>query len=93
MGLFTSKDEKQAKEEAKLQQYLDENKINELQGDDKLIAQSIAKQLANATLFNAAFTLQGRPELTTNWNYYEALVKQNWIMINQLNRIITLLSK
>lgn len=93
MGLFgekVSKEEKQAQEVAKL---VNKFHLDDLPPEDLDTARMIATDLAGNGLISFGVTLSGKPEDVAKLTYLSALVRQNWLIINQLSRIAKRLEK
>ncbi|BCK01391.1 hypothetical protein [Anaerocolumna chitinilytica] len=94
MGLFSSKEEKESKEQQKLQDALDTYELNDL---DMKYAQSvryIQQTLAAANVMeNGAFLAGMKGEESIKITYLNTLIEQNWIIIRQLDEISKKLSK
>lgn len=87
MGLFgekLSKEEKQAQEIAKM---ISKYHLNDLAPEDLDTVKSIASDLAGSGLISFGITLSGKSEDVAKLSYLSALVRQNWLIINQLSRI------
>lgn len=84
MSLFSSK-------EQEVQKLLEKYHLNSLPNDDMETVVQIANDLAGNGLITFGTRLSGKPEDVAKMTYLSALVRQNWIMINQLSRIEKLL--
>lgn len=93
MGLFgekISKEEKQAQEIAKL---VNKYHLDNLDPADLDTVKQIAADLAGNGLISVGVSLSGKAEDVAKITYLSALVRQNWLIINQLSRIAKLLEK
>lgn len=93
MALFgekISKEEKQAQEIAKM---VNKYHLNDLPAEDLDTVKQIAADLAGSGLISFGVTLSGKSEDVAKLSYLSALVRQNWLIINQLSRIAKLLEK
>lgn len=93
MGLFgekVSKEEKQAQEVAKL---VNKFHLDDLSPEDLDTVRMIATDLAGNGLINFGVALSGKAEDVAKLTYLSALVRQNWLIINQLSRIAKALEK
>ena len=93
MALFgekISKEEKQAQEIAKL---VNKYHLEDLAPEDLDTVKQIAADLAGNGLISLGVSLSGKSEDVAKINYLSALVRQNWLIINQLSRITKLLEK
>lgn len=86
MALFggPSKEEKQAKELAK---FTARYHLDDLDPRDLENVKSIACDLMGNSLAALGATMTGKGEDGAKLTYLSALVQQNWLIINQLNRI------
>ena len=93
MGLFgenISKEEKQAQEIAK---FVNKYHLDDLAPEDLDTVRQIATDLAGNGLINFCVGLSGKAEDVAKLTYLSALVRQNWLIINQLSRISKQLEK
>lgn len=93
MGLFgekISKEEKQTQEIAKL---VNKYHLDNLDPADLETVKQIAADLAGNGLISVGVSLSGKAEDVAKITYLSALVRQNWLIINQLSRIAKLLEK
>lgn len=100
MALFGNDEKKQAKEQAKIdKQFEKEQKILQKFGVDNLTnpqdiasVRKIAQEMAGTGLMEFGMKLKN-PEVMVPVSYQRAMVEQNFIIIRQLDEIITLLKK
>lgn len=73
----------------KLRRFMRAHGLDSLEKSDAEIASSIAKQLAGNKLIELGTLLSfgGKAEESAKLTYLSALVEQNWLIINQLNRL------
>lgn len=83
MGLFSNSDS----------DVLKKYNLENLPPQDLEIVYQIAKDLAGNKLVTVGNRLSGNPVETAKLTYMSALVQQNWIIINQLSRLSSLLEK
>lgn len=93
MALFgerLSKEEKQAQEIARM---VEKYHLDDLAPEDLDTVKQIAADLAGNGLISFGVGLSGKSEDVAKLTYLSALVRQNWLIINQLSRITKLLEK
>lgn len=93
MALFgerLSKEEKQAQEIARM---VEKYHLDDLAPEDLDTVKQIAADLAGNGLISFGVGLSGKAEDVAKLTYLSALVRQNWLIINQLSRITKLLEK
>ena len=86
MGLFMTP-------EQEAQKLLQKYHLTDLQKEDMEIVMQIADDISGNELLKKGTALTGRSEDLAKITYLSAIVRQNWIMINQLSRIEKLLKK
>lgn len=86
MGLFMTP-------EQEAQKLLQKYHLTALPKEDMEIVTQIADDLAGNGLITLGTRLSGKAEDVAKITYLSALVRQNWILINQLSRIEKLLKK
>lgn len=80
MGLFTSREDK-------IRKYLNRYNLDELGEKDLISVCNIANELAGNNLIQFGTILSGKAEDVAKMGLLSALVEQNWMIINQLNRL------
>jgi hypothetical protein len=94
MGLFNSKEEKANKEMEKVNKYLEQYKLQELDEKYYGIVKEISREMAGSTLAEAGMALSGaKPAEQFNLRYMNALIKQNWIIIGLQQELLDELKK
>lgn len=92
MGLFSTPEEKQVKENEKMQEFIQQYDLAELtQQDYKLLKQILSTM--NVASMNSSLAAFGNAETRAQLMYSQAMVNQNWMMIKQLSRISAQLEK
>ena len=86
MGLFDGKS-KQEKSAEKLQQFVISHNLDSLDEKDALSAKRIAIGLMGNGLIEWGTIFSGSAEDTAKLSYLSAIVEQNWMVINQLDRL------
>ena len=86
-----SKDEKVAREK---QEFVKKFNLDELSENDFNVVKRIANGLFSKNFYKTGMALNfSRIEEQAKVTYLDALVEQNWLIINQLSRICKLLEK
>ena len=80
VGLFTSREDK-------IRKYLNRYNLDELSEKDLISVCNIANELAGNNLIQFGTILSGKAEDVAKMGLLNALVEQNWMIINQLNRL------
>ena len=93
MGLFGEKVSKEEKQAQEITKYVNKYHLDELAPEDLEAVKLIATDLAGNGLINFGVSLSGKAEDVAKLTYLSALVRQNWLIINQLSRIAKLLEK
>ena len=88
MGLFSSKEEKQAKQEEKLQRLLAKYHLENINSVDADAVKEINYELMGTGLLEFGTTLSGKAEDNVKISYLNTLIKQNWIIIRQLDELL-----
>lgn len=88
MGIFKSKEEKVEKAKQQIEEYAEKYNLQDLDDETKKMAYDVASNLQAGNLFNIAFTLQGKTEEVAKLDLMQVMIQQNWIMINQMNKIL-----
>lgn len=86
MALFISK-------EQEVENLLKKYHLNNLPEEDLENVRQIANDLAGNNLITFGTRLSGKPEDVAKMTFLSALVRQNWIIINQLSAIVKSLKK
>jgi len=87
MALF-SKEDKKAKENEKLRLLAERYGLNELDGEELKQAQEIIKSISANRFFEAGMALSfAKGEEQAKVSYLRTLYEQNWLIINQLNKL------
>ncbi|MFT9040725.1 hypothetical protein [Schleiferilactobacillus harbinensis] len=94
MGIFKSKEEKQAKHDAKIQAFLDARGLENLSKASFGQVERVTSDLAGNGLIKAgmAFSFANAAD-QAKVSYLSALVEQNWILIKQNDDILRELVK
>lgn len=94
MGIFKSKEEKQAKHDAKIQAFLDARGLGNLSQASFGQVERVTNDLAGNGLIKAgmAFSFANAAD-QAKVSYLSALVEQNWILIKQNDDILKELTK
>lgn len=87
MGLFGEKVSKEEKQNEKLQKFMQRYHLDDIEVEDFPLVQEIASDLSGNGLATVSVTFGGKVEDMAKLTYLSALVRQNWIIINQLTRI------
>ena len=89
MGLFESKEDKSAKEEAKLYEMMAKYGLENLSPEYKEKVKAINQELMGIGMIDAGLkiSLAGKPGELCTVSYLNALVQQNWIIIRLLDEI------
>lgn len=86
MGLFSTNEEKQAKEQGKINQFIAEYELNDLTPKDYKLLKQILTNM-NLGAMNGAVASFGNAETRAQLMFSQAQVNQNWMIIKQLSRI------
>lgn len=92
MGLFNGKSKEQELAE-KLQRFVTEHNLESLDEKDARSAKLIATGLMGNGLIEWGTIFSGKSEDSAKLSYLSALVEQNWMIINQLDRLNKKLDK
>lgn len=89
MGLFKSEEEKQAIQQEKLNKLMAKYELNELEDKYQNAIKNINIELAgtSAMEFGNILAYDEKTAARLNTYYLNSLIKQNWIIIRQLNDI------
>lgn len=89
MGLFKSEEEKQAIQQEKLNKLMAKYELNELEDKYQNAVKNINIELAgtSAMEFGNILAYDEKTAARLNIYYLNSLIKQNWIIIRQLNDI------
>lgn len=80
---------KVTKEERRIEKYKEKYNLNSLSEDDLKIVQNIATDMAGSGLMKTGMSLSfAKAEEQLKVGYLSTLVEQNWLIINQLNRLL-----
>lgn len=79
------KEKREENREKALQDFLQKYSIKDLDPDNEKLATDAALRLENNAALSVGFT--GKIEETTKISLLTAITEQNWIIINQLNRL------
>lgn len=90
MGLFSQREEK---DEFETNRTIRKFHLNNLSQDDMETVIQISNDLEGNGLITLGTRLSGKAEDVAKITYLSAIVRQNWIIINQLSRIEKLLKK
>ena len=92
MGLFDSKEEKESKKEKKLQDAMAKYELEELDKKYANAVKDIQSELLGTGMMEFGTLLSGKAEDNVKIAYLNTLIKQNWIIIRQLDEISKSLS-
>ena len=87
MGLFDSKEEKDAKKEAKLKEAMAKYGLQDISDDYAPYVRDIQLELMGNKLIEFGTALQGNGVDSAKMSYLSAIMKQNWIIIRLLDEI------
>lgn len=87
MGLFASKEEKEAKKTEKLQAIAAKYHLDGINPKDLESIQSINSELLGTGMMEFGTLLSGKAEDNVKIAYLNTLIQQNWIIIRQLDEI------
>lgn len=93
MALFGEKMSKEEKKAQEISKMINKYHLDELAPEDLDTVKQIAADLAGNGLITFGTTLSGKAEDVAKLSYLSALVRQNWLIINQLSRISKQLEK
>lgn len=85
--MFGGKDKKEDKKQERINEVMKQFKLDELSGNSADIALKIATELYGNNLGRLSIALQGKTEDVMKLSYLQAIVEQNWLIINLLNKI------
>lgn len=96
--MFGNKEDKelkrQQKEQEEIQKFIKKYGLEDINPNDLNTIRRIASDLHSNGLIKAGLAPSfAKPEEQAKVTYLSALVEQNWLIINQLNRLNNLLSK
>lgn len=87
MGLFNSKEDKEAKKLAKMNEIAAKYHLGGINPIDLESIRDINSELFGTGLMEFGTLLSGKTEDNVKIAYLNALIQQNWIMIRQLDEI------
>lgn len=93
MGLFDSKEEKEEKKLKKLQDAMAKYELSELDGRYARAVKDIQSELIGTGMMEFGTLLSGKAEDNVKIAYLNTLIKQNWILIRQMDEISKKLDK
>lgn len=94
MALFESKETKEEKQEKKAQALMAKYGLERLPDEYRSMVKAINLELAGTGMMETGVILSGaKPEEQIKIRYLNVLMKQNWIIIRQLDDIAALLEK
>lgn len=94
MGLFSSKEEKEAKQEQEILVAMAKYELSDLDKKYAKAVKDIQSELAGTDMMEfGTLLLSGKAEENVKMAYLNTLIKQNWIMIRQLDEISKKLDK
>lgn len=93
MGIFGSKEDKDAKKAAKLQEIAAKYNLNDINPKDLKTIQNINYELMGTGMLEFGTLFTGKSEDNVKIAYLNTLIQQNWIMIRQLDEISKKLDK
>lgn len=93
MALFGEKMTKEEKQAQEIEKMVKKYHLDDLSPEDLDTVKQIAADLAGNGLISFGVTLSGKAEDVAKLSYLSALVRQNWLIINQLSRISKQLEK
>lgn len=93
MALFGEKISKEEKQAREIEKFVNKYHLDDLAPEDLDTVRQIAGDLAGNGLISFGVNLSGKAEDVAKLTYLSALVRQNWLIINQLSRISKQLEK
>lgn len=87
MGLFDSKEQKDAKKEAKVKEAMAKYGLQDISDDYAPYVREIQLDLMGNKLIEFGTALQGNGVDSAKMSYLSAILKQNWIIIRLLDEI------
>lgn len=94
MALFESKEAKEEKQERKAQAVMAKYGLERLPAEYRDMVKAINLELAGTGMMETGLVLSGaKPEEQVKIKYLNTLMRQNWIIIRQLDDIAALLEK
>ncbi len=94
MAIFGEKKTKEEKQAEEVQKFIEKYNLEDLNPSDLEIVKRIANDLAGNGLIKAGMALSfAKAEEQAKVSYLSAIAEQNWIIINQLNRLISAIEK
>ncbi|MGB9813533.1 MAG: hypothetical protein ACPLRZ_07620 [Thermovenabulum sp.] len=93
MGLFKSKDEKEAQRKELLNAKMALYNLQNLSQEDKEVVNGIMEGLRGSGLIEFGTIFHGKAEDVAKLGYLRALLEQNWLIIKLLNEINQKLDK
>lgn len=93
MGLFSSKESKEDKKLAKMQQIASKYHLEDINPKDLEAIKNINYELMGTGLMEFGTLLTGKSEDNVKIAYLNTLIQQNWVIIRQLDEISKKLDK
>lgn len=93
MGLFGSKESKEEKKLAKLQEIASKYHLEDINPKDLEAIKNINYELMGTGLMEFGTALTGKAEDNVKIAYLNTLIQQNWVIIRQLDEISKKLDK
>ena len=93
MGLFNSKESKEEKKIAKMQEIADKYNLGDINPRDFEAIKNINYELMGTGLMEVGTLLTGKSEDNVKIAYLNTLIQQNWVIIRQLDEISKKLDK
>lgn len=93
MGLFSSKESREDKKLAKMQQFASKYHLEDINPKDLEAIKNINYELMGTGLMEFGTLLTGKSEDNVKIAYSNTLIQQNWVIIRQLDEISKKLDK
>lgn len=93
MGLFSSKESREDKKLAKMQQIASKYHLEDINPKDLEAIKNINYELMGTGLMEFGTLLTGKSEDNVKIAYLNTLIQQNWVIIRQLDEISKKLDK
>lgn len=93
MGLFSSKENREDKKLAKMQQIASKYHLEDINPKDLEAIKNINYELMGTGLMEFGTLLSGKSEDNVKIAYLNTLIQQNWVIIRQLDEISKKLDK
>ncbi len=93
MGLFSSKESREDKKLAKMQQIASKYHLEDINPKDLEAIKNINYELMGTGLMEFGTLLSGKSEDNVKIAYLNTLIQQNWVIIRQLDEISKKLDK